>query len=51
MDIEKNLIKRNMLAIKRPGDGIPPSEIDNVIGKMAKHDLKKDYVLNRNDFK
>tara|TARA_B100000575_G_C23113824_1_gene643681 strand:- start:194 stop:1246 length:1053 start_codon:yes stop_codon:yes gene_type:complete len=52
MDIEKNaVIKRNMLAIKRPGDGIPPSEIDNVIGKMAKHDLKKDYVLNRNDFK
>jgi N,N'-diacetyllegionaminate synthase len=50
--IEKNtIIKRNMLAIKRPGNGITPSEIYNIIGKKVKYDLKEDYVLSLNDIK
>jgi N,N'-diacetyllegionaminate synthase len=50
--IEKNtIIKRNMLAIKRPGNGIPPSEIYNIIGKKVKYDLIEDYVLSLNDIK
>lgn len=51
-NIEKNtIIKRNMLAIKRPGNGIPPSEINNIIGKKVKYDLIEDYVLSLNDIK
>ena len=50
--IEKNtIITRNMLAIKRPGNGIPPSEIYNIIGKKVKYDLIEDYVLSLNDIK
>ena len=51
-DIRKNtIIKRNMIAIKRPGSGISPSEINNIVGKKAKHDLSEDYVLSFDDFK
>ena len=36
-DIKKNeIIKENMISIKRPGTGIPPSEIGVVIGKKTK---------------
>ena len=34
-----------MVAIKRPGDGIPPSEINNVIGKKAITDILEGTVL------
>ena len=51
-DINKNtVIERNMVAIKRPGDGIPPSEINNVIGKKAMKDINKDCVIRLSDLK
>jgi N-acetylneuraminate synthase/N,N'-diacetyllegionaminate synthase len=38
-----------MLAIKRPGTGIGPFELRNVIGKTAKINIKKDQILNWKD--
>ena len=34
-----------MLTYKRPGTGISPSEIANVIGKKAKVDIAEDDLL------
>ena len=34
-----------MLTYKRPGTGISPSEIDNVIGKKAKETIPEDELL------
>ena len=39
-----------MLTFKRPGTGISPSEISNVIGKKAQKYIKADSLLNYNDF-
>ncbi|MBO8173591.1 MAG: N-acetylneuraminate synthase family protein [Bacillaceae bacterium] len=45
-DIKKgSIITRGMLTFKRPGTGISPSEIDNVIGKMANEDISEDTIL------
>ena len=43
-------IEREMLDIKRPATGIPPFEIDKVVGKTVKKDIKKDSVLCWSDF-
>lgn len=43
MDIPKGtMIQELMLTYKRPGTGIWPSEVDKVIGKVAKEDIKSD---------
>lgn len=39
------VIKRSILAIKRPGTGIAPKYIDKVIGKKVNKDLKVNSVL------
>jgi N,N'-diacetyllegionaminate synthase len=39
------IIKREMLGIKRPGNGIEPRLIDKVIGKKAKIAIKSDEIL------
>ena len=45
-DIRKGeAIEEDMLTYKRPGTGISPSEIDNVLGKKAKEDIKEDDLL------
>jgi sialic acid synthase SpsE len=45
-DIKKNsIITSQMLTFKRPGTGVSPSEINNVIGKIAKVDIKEDTIL------
>lgn len=45
-DIKKGEeITRDDLTFKRPGTGIYPSEIDNVIGKIAKTDISEDTLL------
>lgn len=50
-DIKKGTkITREMLTFKRPGTGIAPSEIDNIIGKVAKVDIRKDTILQYNMF-
>ena len=42
-DIKKgNVITTDMIGIKRPGNGIPADRIDEVIGRIAKKDIKKD---------
>lgn len=43
-------ITRNMLTFKRPGTGIPPSEIDWLIGKTSKLLITEDTVLDYDMF-
>lgn len=44
--IKKNqVIKKNYLICKRPGTGIPPIYIKNIIGKKVKQNLDEDCVL------
>ena len=38
-------ISREMLTFKRPGTGISPQRIDDVLGKVARHDLEEDTIL------
>jgi len=46
-DISKGeRITRDMLAVKRPGTGIPPKLLTLLIGKYANRMIKKDNVLN-----
>lgn len=48
-DISKDMIiERRMLSIKRPGTGIPPKFIDDVVGKKVIKDLKANNVLKWN---
>lgn len=42
---EGTCIERDMLAFKRPGTGISPSRIDEVIGARAASDIMEDAVL------
>ncbi len=46
VDIKKGeTLKENLLAIKRPGTGIKPKYFDEIIGKTAKRDIKKDQLI------
>lgn len=46
-DVKKGqIITREMLTSKRPGTGISPEKIDDIVGKIAKEFLKEDTVLN-----
>ena len=38
-------ITREMLTFKRPGTGISPSEIENVVGRIAKVNISEDTIL------
>jgi N-acetylneuraminate synthase len=42
---EGTVISEDMLTYKRPGTGISPSEIENVIGKKAKMDIAEDELI------
>jgi N-acetylneuraminate synthase len=44
-------ISANDIAFKRPGGGIPPSDYDKVIGKIAQIDIENDTTININDLK
>lgn len=47
VDIKKgDLIKESDITFKRPGTGISPSEVDEVIGKVAVNDISKDSLIN-----
>ena len=49
VDIPKGtLITKHMVTIKRPGTGIQPSNLENIIGQKAKIAIPKDTVL-KND--
>jgi sialic acid synthase SpsE len=53
--VSKNLIKKGQkisgsdIVFKRPGDGISPDEISDVIGKFAKNDIDEDHVIYMDD--
>ena len=50
VDINKNdIIRENMIGIKRPGTGLPPKEFENVCGKKAKSFIPKDTVIDIKD--
>ena len=51
-DMKKNaIIKEKNIICKRPGTGISPIYIDNVLGKAIKKSLKEDHILKWNDLK
>jgi len=37
------------VAVKRPGTGIPPEELPNVLGRVAKHEIKEDELIRWED--
>jgi len=39
-----------MIICKRPGTGIPPFEIDKILGKKVKHEIAEDILLQWSDF-
>ena len=39
------VIEKDMIAIKRPGTGIPPKYLDKVVGMKAKIDIEEDQIL------
>lgn len=45
---EGTIITSNMLTYKRPGTGIPPSKIDQVVGKRAAINIKNDAIIKYN---
>ena len=50
IDIPKGeRITREMLTIKRPGTGIEPKFINNIIGKKTKKRIKKDQFIKKKD--
>jgi len=44
---KSDIIKENMIAIKRPGSGLPPSDLKKVIGKVAKINIPNGTVLTK----
>ena len=51
-DIPKNsIIDESMLTFKRPGTGISPKHLNEVIGKKTKIDIKKDEIIRWDDIK
>jgi N,N'-diacetyllegionaminate synthase len=40
------VITRDMIAIKRPGTGIPPEELDAILNSRALRDIEDDEILN-----
>jgi N-acetylneuraminate synthase/N,N'-diacetyllegionaminate synthase len=44
-------IQKKDLVMKRPGDGISPMKIENIIGLSVAQDLQKDHKLELKDLK
>lgn len=45
------ILKKEMLSAKRPGIGIPPSEINSIVGNKVKISIEKDTILKKNMLK
>ena len=43
-------IVRSMLEVKRPGTGLYPEKIKDIIGKKALRDIDEDEILKEGDF-
>ncbi len=41
------ILSQECIAIKRPGTGIAPDQLGEVIGKKAKSDIEKDHIIKR----
>jgi N-acetylneuraminate synthase/sialic acid synthase len=39
------VLRREDLALKSPGDGLPPYELDTVIGRTLRHPLAEDAAV------
>lgn len=51
-DIKKgDVIKESDITFKRPGVGIDPSRVDEIIGKTAEHDILKDSLISFDNIK
>ncbi|MBI4931333.1 MAG: N-acetylneuraminate synthase family protein [Bacteroidetes bacterium] len=44
-----HIITTNDLVFKRPGTGIPPDEINKIVGKKIKRNIKEDELIHRKD--
>lgn len=44
------ILTRDMIAIKRPGTGIPPDKLEDYIGKKILSDVEEDTILNETMF-
>lgn len=42
------ILRRNMLDVKRPGNGLPPKQLQQLLGKKTKKSIKKDQLLRIN---
>jgi N-acetylneuraminate synthase/sialic acid synthase len=40
-----HVLRREDLALKSPGDGLPPYELDNVVGRTLRHPLSEDAAV------
>ena len=47
---KEEIITEEMLDVKRPGTGLPPDQLKNIIGKKAKRDISQDELLKKKDF-
>ena len=45
-----DIIKESFISFKRPSGGIPPKQINEVIGRRLKKDIESDQQLNWSDF-
>ena len=43
-------LRREDLALKKPGTGIPAARLPEIIGRTLKHDVRGDTLLSENDF-
>ena len=48
---EGTILEIKHLDSKRPGKGISPNEIENILGKILLKDIQKDVLITQNDFK
>ena len=44
------IIQRSMLDVKRPGTGLSPEKIKDILGKKALRDISEDEILRDEDF-
>jgi N-acetylneuraminate synthase len=45
-----DVLRRDMLAFKKPGTGLPPGRVAEVVGRRARRDLPADSLLGEGDF-
>jgi len=43
-------ITREMIAVKKPGTGIPPRRLQDIVGRVALWDIPANTILREEDF-